>query len=380
MGISEQPSIAALIVNYNYGNFVGQAIRSVLDQTEKFADVVVIDDGSTDDSLDVIRLFGDSVRLIEKVNGGPLSAVFEALPELDYDYVYVLDADDAAAPDLVSTLRPLLVSHPVKVQFQLQSIDSDSELIDSVFPSYSEGYSSADMIADNEHLGFYVCAPTSGNLFSADYLRFMATMGLEGRQAFDGIPAQAAPYFGEIISINKPLALYRVHGQSLSQWSKPSVPLMEKEFARFWQRWGEVNRILASQNIVAASPAGSTYISERELMTAVLESRRPSAKVALRYTDQLLRSGLPLVQRVALTGWALSLPVLPVPVSQRLVLSRRSAKKRGPVVSWIARRARGGLKSDSGSRGSALVAGGIAAGAVAAAIAIAVSRSKGRGR
>ena len=365
MSESRTPTVTAVIVNYNYERFVAEAIQSVLDQTDPFDAVFVVDDGSTDDSMRVIRSFGAAVNVIEKVNGGPLSAVWETLPHIVTDYVYVLDADDAAAPDLVDTVRPQLCSNPVKVQFQLQSIDSDSVLIDSIFPSYSDGYSSADMIADNEHLGFYVCASTSGNLFSVAYLRQMSLMQIDGRQAFDGILAQAAPYFGEVVSLNKPLALYRVHDNSLSQWSKPTVPLMEKECNRFWTRWHEVERILASHDIVAASPSGSAYISERELMTSVLEARRPSARVAVRYSDQILRSGLPLMQRFAFVAWALALPIVPLQTSQRLVVSRRSSRKRGPVVTWIAHRARAGRSEAPSARAKVLVPVGVSLAAVA---------------
>src|SRR4051812_15337721 len=98
-------SIAAVVVNYNYEKYVAAAVQSVLNQTMPFDEVIVVDDGSTDGSLQVLRPFADRVRVIAKQNGGPLSAAWVAVAETTSDYLYVLDADDLADPDLVAELQ-----------------------------------------------------------------------------------------------------------------------------------------------------------------------------------------------------------------------------------------------------------------------------------
>jgi glycosyltransferase involved in cell wall biosynthesis len=68
------PLISVVINNYNYGRYLAQAIRSALAQTYSRQEVIVIDDGSTDNSLEVAAAFGDSTRVVAKANGGQASA------------------------------------------------------------------------------------------------------------------------------------------------------------------------------------------------------------------------------------------------------------------------------------------------------------------
>lgn len=336
----EPPTVAAIVPNYNYERFVADAVSSLLAQTVPFSEIVVVDDGSVDESLSVLEQFTGQIRVVRKPNGGQLSAVWAGLTEISSDFVYVLDADDLADANLVETVLPLLASRPVKLQFQLHSMDEFANPIDSVFPTYGADYGSERMVADNEALGFYVCPPTSGNVFRADYLRELSRADLNEREAFDGVVAQAAPYFGSSISINTSLARYRVHGTSDSQWGQPTPGLLRSEIKRFAARWVEVDSILATSGRPSRSPRKSAYVLERELMIAVLEGRRAPLAVVRRYVARILRSGVSRSQRVALSGWAISLTVLPPRRGASMVLSRRSAVRRGALVSLIARLAR----------------------------------------
>ena len=137
-----------------------------------------------------------------------------------------LDADDIAQPHLTRTLRPLLATNPVKVQYQLQSMTEDGTQVDSVFPSYKPTYDSEQMRHDNLRLGFYVCAPTSGNVFERAYLERLKELSvLDTREAFDGVPALIAPYYGDVISLNQPLARPLSFSPELStiRWIAPPV-------------------------------------------------------------------------------------------------------------------------------------------------------------
>lgn len=95
--------IAAVINNFNYANFVGQSIQSALDQTVQPDEIIVVDDGSTDNSLQVIGEFKNKIRLITKPNAGQLSCFFEALDASGADYFFLLDADDTWTPDHIES-------------------------------------------------------------------------------------------------------------------------------------------------------------------------------------------------------------------------------------------------------------------------------------
>jgi glycosyltransferase involved in cell wall biosynthesis len=68
------PLVSILITSYNYGRYLGNAIDSALNQTFRNIEVVVVDDGSEDNSLDVIKSYGGRIVSVVKQNGGQGSA------------------------------------------------------------------------------------------------------------------------------------------------------------------------------------------------------------------------------------------------------------------------------------------------------------------
>jgi glycosyltransferase involved in cell wall biosynthesis len=93
--------VSIIIDNYNYGRFVADAINSALTQTYRNCEVIVVDDGSQDDSREVITGFGDRVKAIFKRNGGQASAFNAALAKCRGDVICFLDADDVFLPSKV---------------------------------------------------------------------------------------------------------------------------------------------------------------------------------------------------------------------------------------------------------------------------------------
>ncbi len=87
-----------LISNYNYSNFIGECIKSVLNQTIAFDQILIVDDGSTDNSLQIIDKYKQKNKCIDvlvKNNGGQLSTFNYAHKHIpDSSFVYLLDADD----------------------------------------------------------------------------------------------------------------------------------------------------------------------------------------------------------------------------------------------------------------------------------------------
>jgi glycosyltransferase involved in cell wall biosynthesis len=94
---SRLPSFSVVIVNFNYRNFVAEAVDSALEQDLAPNEVIVVDDGSTDGSPDLLReRYGQHprVRLLCKENGGQLSGFIAALPLCTGDILCLLDSDD----------------------------------------------------------------------------------------------------------------------------------------------------------------------------------------------------------------------------------------------------------------------------------------------
>lgn len=90
--------VSVVIPTYNYGRFVGEAIRSVLDQTHAAAEIIVVDDGSTDDTADVVREFGGQMKYVRQENAGVCAARNRGVRESNGELIAFLDADDTWEP------------------------------------------------------------------------------------------------------------------------------------------------------------------------------------------------------------------------------------------------------------------------------------------
>lgn len=93
------PQISVIITSYNYESFIGQAIQSLLDQTYRDLEVIVVDDGSTDGTRAVLEGFGERIRCIYQANQGKSAALNRGLAASQGSYLAFLDSDDCWLPD-----------------------------------------------------------------------------------------------------------------------------------------------------------------------------------------------------------------------------------------------------------------------------------------
>jgi glycosyltransferase involved in cell wall biosynthesis len=101
-------SVSIIIDNYNYQNYVSAAIESALSQTYPHCEIIVVDDGSSDGSQDVVRSFGDRIKPVFKRNGGQASAFNAGFAASTGEIVCFLDSDDLFLPTKVSRVVEIL--------------------------------------------------------------------------------------------------------------------------------------------------------------------------------------------------------------------------------------------------------------------------------
>ncbi len=101
MKISDSPLVSILINNYNYGRFLNEAIDSALNQTYDKVEVIIVDDGSIDNSQEIIASYGDKIIPIIKSNGGQASAFNAGFAASHGEIICFLDSDDLFLPDKV---------------------------------------------------------------------------------------------------------------------------------------------------------------------------------------------------------------------------------------------------------------------------------------
>jgi glycosyltransferase involved in cell wall biosynthesis len=106
------PFVTVLIDTYNHRSFIEDAIKSVLNQDFPACDteILVVDDGSTDGTDEVVRKFAPSVRLLRKSNGGQASAFNAGIPEAHGEIVAFLDGDDWWAPGKLTAVTEAFAS------------------------------------------------------------------------------------------------------------------------------------------------------------------------------------------------------------------------------------------------------------------------------
>jgi glycosyltransferase involved in cell wall biosynthesis len=105
---SEMPLVSAVIATYNRAHLVGNAIQSILDQTYKNIQIIVVDDGSTDNTEKVLRDFGDQVLVVFQDNAGPSAARNRGIAVANGEIISFLDSDDVWLPRKVELQVALL--------------------------------------------------------------------------------------------------------------------------------------------------------------------------------------------------------------------------------------------------------------------------------
>ena len=108
------PSVSVVMAAYNSGEFIGQAIQSVLDQTHKDFEFIIVDDGSTDNTLEVIRQFHDPrIRLIvNETNLGIVGSVNHGIDISRGEFIARMDSDDVCLPQRLEKEIEYLHAHP----------------------------------------------------------------------------------------------------------------------------------------------------------------------------------------------------------------------------------------------------------------------------
>lgn len=105
------PGVSIVIPNYNGAKFLHEAIESAIKQDYEKKEIIVVDDGSTDDSVEKLREFGTKIHLIESKNYGASTARNIGISAAKFDYIAFLDSDDIWATNKLSIQIRYMQSH-----------------------------------------------------------------------------------------------------------------------------------------------------------------------------------------------------------------------------------------------------------------------------
>ena len=341
----EDPLVSIVVNNYNYGRYLRDAVDSALGQTYAHTEVIAVDDGSTDDSREIIASYGERIIAVFKKNGGQASAFNTGFLASKGEIVIFVDADDflfpSAAETVVSVWRPDLA----KVQYRMQLVDSRGENLHKTIPHHKERLMSGDLRGELLQKGVYPGPPTSGNAFARTFLAAILPMPeSEYRLCADGYLIILAPLYGAVLSLEEPLAAYRLHGANRWGLSSDSQRLA-----------GYVRHDLQKLELLAARAAGLGYnvpgdlplrdfatLSRRLLSLRLAPDRHPvKTDRPLRLAYQGIRalwfwSGRSWWKCMALSLWFLLAGVLPPPCVRTLSAWMASPEERPRLLKILA--------------------------------------------
>lgn len=223
-------AIDIVIDNYNYGAFVTQAIDSACAQRHSDVHVVVVDDGSTDDSRARLSDYQGMVDVVLKENGGQASAFNAGVARCRGDVVMFLDADDVLRPDAAARVAAAFAANPraVRVQFRMDVIDADGRSTGATKPPPYLPMPSGDLTRAVLAFPFdLVWLPISGNAFRLDAVRRILPIPEHEYPhcGADWYLVHLTSLLGSVVSLEGVGASYRVHGHNAYELQSPHLDL-----------------------------------------------------------------------------------------------------------------------------------------------------------
>jgi glycosyltransferase involved in cell wall biosynthesis len=144
----EPPTISVVIPVYEAAAFVGEAVDSALGQTVAPLEIIVCDDGSTDDLRSTLAPYGDRISIVHKEHGGLASAKNVGTQAASGEFVAFLDADNTYLPGYVEAVRELAAARP---DLDVLATDAYLELNGQVYGRYYHG--KARFVVDDQRTG-----------------------------------------------------------------------------------------------------------------------------------------------------------------------------------------------------------------------------------
>ncbi len=225
---SNIPNISVVVPIYNGENYIGEAIESILSQTLMPIEIIIVNDGSTDKSLDVINNYLGSVDVINIPHSGVSKARNVGITAAKGDWIAFLDSDDIWLPNKLELYAEAMASFPDSIvfysEFSLLEVDLHGD-----FPTANySGKLNSDINCDLDHSGwiYHQLLLTNWVLTSTALVKksVFETVGMFDESlviAEDWDMFLRISREGKFYKIKQPLSLYRITPNSLTKTIKP---------------------------------------------------------------------------------------------------------------------------------------------------------------
>ncbi|WP_019507443.1 glycosyltransferase [Pleurocapsa sp. PCC 7319] len=211
MNNNHNPLVSIVINNYNYGSFIAKAIDSAINQSYSPIEIIVVDDGSTDNSREIIASYGDKIISLLKENGGQASAYNAGIAKTTGEIICFLDSDDFFHPEKVALVVQEFQADP-EIGWCFNTVKLvDDQTNNQIGLTRQSGVGKCDFRdVVKQGTSLYI-PPSSGLCFRRSLLNQILPIPEVFVNGADGYPMIAAPVLSPGFMLEPALTTMRVH-------------------------------------------------------------------------------------------------------------------------------------------------------------------------
>ena len=293
--LSAKPLVSILVSNYNYALYIRESLQSALDQTYSNFELVVCDDGSTDDSVHVIEEFerkDPRVRFIRKGNGGQASGFNAAFAASQGEIVALLDSDDLFLPHKIERIVADFQAHPdsgFSVHRVIRmSADRRRQGVWPMSAPLPSGWYGTRLMQDGGILPYM--PPTSGLSLHRDVAERIFPLPLAEPlvRCPDQLITRLAPLLTNVTREDEALSEYRLHGDNNYGPDRVTAESFKRELEYCEALWNAQKSFLATIDRRLAEDFQPLSVAPYIVYTSYLHARLARDPEVRRYYDRYM--------------------------------------------------------------------------------------------
>lgn len=290
------PKVSIVINNYNYGRFLNQSINSCLNQAYDNLEVIVVDDGSTDDSCEQAKQFADRIIFVKQQNKGQAAACNHGASICTGEIIWFLDSDDYLLPGSVHHVVNHWDPTIAMIGGRLKVVNEEGRHLGYRPPRLHSFADRESLLIHMIRTGNAPFAPSSGNAYGRAFLSAALPIPEETfRHGADAYLRRKLPFLGTTVLIDENLAVYRVHNRGLDTRSMHEPALLRERLHREEESYQLISEEAFKLGI-QPSPA-LILINEPHIRSAIIAR---AVGVRARRSSHYTRLGL---LRLAIRNW-----------------------------------------------------------------------------
>jgi glycosyltransferase involved in cell wall biosynthesis len=323
--------VSIIVNNHNYASFLAEAIASALAQRDENVEVVVVDDGSTDCSREIIAGFGRRVRAVLQEHLGQKAAFNAGFLAASGDVVIFLDADDELAPHAASAVASAFAMNPDagRVIFRLQAIDGAGRPTGALVPpsrlTLPDGDVRPEALCFPDDLPW---PPTSGNAFARWTLARILPLPLDDSLVDADFPLHAlTPLLAPVVALDCICGAYRLHADNAHGRQRSAIERSQYLLRIAADSHAAADRLARSLGYGPARPRSVTIVAHRLVSLRLGRSAHPikddnrCRALAAGARAALGRSDIAVPRRLLYLTWFVAVALAPCAVVR--ILARR---------------------------------------------------------